>query len=245
MGFHLDNEMKKLGLFFIFFSFIGFLQGFSDQSHKSVGVPKSAMLRSIIRQNTFDPKLSNRLVIRLNEKCSSSRDGILFVRYRYNFFADLLGFNRISADYDDKSYSLIESADRYFDKLFLSDRERSTIYEIIHTMATHSLTQLLFKKKSLEDMGQTIEQVHPLRFVYHILSSSDLKSDLYRVRRSYFKWNGFMGGFKRRMSEELLKNNIDKYLPEFCRDLGIKKDIIDQLVLKKDWEGLVKALMDR
>lgn len=130
-----------------------------------------------------------------------------------------------------------------FEELPLSDQEQGTIEKIMHSLANYNVPKLLWKQKELEKMGRSINQVHPLRFIAHIIESPILRSDLQEVHRSFFKWRGFLDGFRRRMTEEFYKGNLKAYVPGFCEDLHVKPEIIEHFIDHRDWEGLVKAIL--
>lgn len=130
-----------------------------------------------------------------------------------------------------------------FEELPLSEQEQDTIEKIMHSLATYNIPKLLWKQKDLEKMGKSINQVHPLRFIGHIITQPILRSDLQEVHRSFFKWRGFLDGFRRRMTEEFYKGNLKAYLPGFCEELHIKEEVIDHFIDRRDWEGLVKAIL--
>ena len=133
--------------------------------------------------------------------------------------------------------------DDKFMSLELSETEGDTIGKIVTTLAADNIALLLWKKKDLESLGRTIDHVHPLRFIHHIIATPELHSNLRDIKHNFFKWNGFLDGFRRRMTEEYYKDNIVEYLPGFCEELDISFELVLHFVKKKDWEGLVKAML--
>ena len=136
-----------------------------------------------------------------------------------------------------------EEAPKSFDRLLISEKDKKTLYKIVHTLGTSNVPKLLWKKRDLEKLGNSINHVHPMRFIATILLNPTLRADLQEVRRSFFKWNGFMDGFRRRMTEEFYKDNIQAYVLGFCDELEVKEEVVQHFVDRKDWEGLVKAIL--
>lgn len=130
-----------------------------------------------------------------------------------------------------------------FEELPLNDQEKVTIEKIMHSLAVYNVPKLLWKQKDLEKMGKSINQVHPLRFIGYIISQPILRSDLQEVHRSFFKWRGFLDGFRRRMTEEFYKGNLKAYVPGFCEELHVKEELVEHFIDHRDWEGLVKAIL--
>ncbi|MCH9630579.1 MAG: hypothetical protein S4CHLAM37_05800 [Chlamydiia bacterium] len=130
-----------------------------------------------------------------------------------------------------------------FDRLLVSEKEKHTIYKIVHTLGTSNVPKLLWKKKEMEKMGHSINHVHPMRFIATILTNPTLRADLQEVRRSFFKWNGFIDGFRRRMTEEYYRSNIQPHVIGFCETLDVNVEVVQHFVDRKDWEGLLKAIL--
>lgn len=130
-----------------------------------------------------------------------------------------------------------------FDELPLLEKEEATIQKLMHTLAISNIPKLIWKQKELEKMGRSINHVHPLKFLCCIISNPILRSDLQEVHRSFFKWRGFVDGFRRRMTEEFYKGNLKKFLPGFCDTLDVKVEVVEHFVDHRDWEGLIKAIL--
>lgn len=130
-----------------------------------------------------------------------------------------------------------------FDLLALSSSEMRQIHYIITTLAEHNVLELAFKKRDLEKRGKRINQVHPLRFMGYILSTSHLRKCAYEIEKSSFKWDAFVGGFAKRMKEEHARGNVMPYIRGFAELLGAPVDQVIHYVHKKNFEGLVRYLM--
>jgi hypothetical protein len=127
-----------------------------------------------------------------------------------------------------------------FYQLPITEKEKRIINVILTTMAEKNILQLAFVKRSMEKKGKKIEHIHPLRFIGHILSNSELRSCLRSIKKSSFKWDAFVDGFSRRMREEFSNNNLYVHVPGFCQQIGSNQDTVTRLIQRKDWEGLIK-----
>lgn len=130
-----------------------------------------------------------------------------------------------------------------FEQLPLSEKEEENIEKILHALGTCGVPELIWKQKELKRLGKSINHVHPLRFIEYIVSQPILRSDLQETHRNFFKWRAFLDGFRRRMTEEFYKGNLKQYLPGFCKALEIKQEVAEHFIDRRDWEGLVKAIL--
>jgi hypothetical protein len=134
------------------------------------------------------------------------------------------------------------SIDPYY-QLPLNDKEKRTIRKIFTNMAEKNIIQLALEKRTMEKKGKSVNHVHPLRFIGYIFSC-DLKNCMRKIAKSSFKWDAFVDGFSRRMKEELANNNLYKHIPGFCQEVGANPEEVTRFIDKKDWEGLVKSLIN-
>lgn len=131
-----------------------------------------------------------------------------------------------------------------YEKLPISPVEKQKIGNILITMAENNVFQLLFEKKRLEKLGRDINHVHPIRFLGAVFSDPNLVNCMYEIRRSGFKWDGFIDGFSQRFKEELRNKNIEAYIPGFAASLGLEEKKVMSYVKSVDFEGLVLHLME-
>lgn len=130
-----------------------------------------------------------------------------------------------------------------FQSLPLTHSEKETISYIVKNLAEKNVFELLFDKKKMEKKGESIEHVHPLRFIGYIFANNDLKRSIRKVRKSSYKWDGFMKGFTRRMKQEGSQDNLFQYVPGFAKQVNANPDRVTHYIQKKDWDGLVRYLM--
>ncbi len=130
-----------------------------------------------------------------------------------------------------------------FYQLPLSEREQRQIAELMKTIGEKNIWGLLFRKREVEKMGKKVNHVHPMRFISHILGDPKLRKHLKEVKNSSFKWDHFIDGFAKRMKEETHKQNITAYIPGMAHYLQVDPEEIAAFIQKKDYEGLVKALL--
>lgn len=137
--------------------------------------------------------------------------------------------------------------------------EMQIIASIINYLDEKSTLALGLPKnqKYLKDQGKKIDHVHPLCFIWTIVSSKELKSKLLSFRdNSAFalKWNGFLGysvfhdkGFGKNMERFYNSKQPSEYqedLNAFYRVLGLKAEVMDPHAHAKNWKAFASALLD-
>lgn len=130
-----------------------------------------------------------------------------------------------------------------YETLPISSVEKQKIGKLLTTMAEKSIFKLLFERKHLERLGHEINHVHPIRFLGTVFSDPRLTYCMHEIRKSGFKWDGFIDGFSERFLEEVRAGNINAYIPGLAENLGIDQEKFQALVDKKDFEAMVLFLM--
>lgn len=128
-------------------------------------------------------------------------------------------------------------------QLSISESEKHLIEAIVNTIAEKNVFQLAFEKRGLEKKGKKVNGVHPLRFIGHIFSNPALKKAMRSIRKSSFKWDGFLDGYSKRMRLEYEHNNLFKYVVGFSEAVHANPEEVNHYIRKKDWEGLLIYLM--
>jgi hypothetical protein len=130
-----------------------------------------------------------------------------------------------------------------FLSLPLDDIEKRVINAMILTIAEKNVIKLGLMRKTIEKKGKRIHHVHPLRFIGYIFATPHLKTSMQKIRKSSFKWDGFIDGFSKKMKDESNNGNLIQYIPGFAEYLDVDFEECMHYVHKKDWEGLVKSLL--
>jgi hypothetical protein len=134
----------------------------------------------------------------------------------------------------------------------ITQEEADTIYKIVDIVATTFAPKLLFKQDDLKKKGKVVQAVHPLKFMGTIFGNPHLKKCLREIEDSPFpqKWDGFMygpsgdDGLANSLDLQTDKNNMLPYLPGFCQAVNANIDHVRAYVQKRDWEGLVRYLLN-
>ncbi len=133
-----------------------------------------------------------------------------------------------------------------FAALPLADLERQKIYTLVHTLGTsQGMTgwmTLLRQKRTLEELGQEINHVNPLKFIEYPLKHPTLIKDLDSLSQGSFTWGPFVAGFSEKMGR--VSATLAGCKPGFARSLNINLADIDPFFANSDWEGLLKFLID-
>ena len=130
-----------------------------------------------------------------------------------------------------------------YSKLVCTEQDKMAIIEIISTIADQGKISLLLIRDHLKFLGAQINHVHPLKFLVVAVSTPELKEKLLIIFEDYFKQSGFMDGLGPILTREAEKKNLEKYLPEFAKELGVSLEVLTAFFQLRDWEGLVRFLM--
>ena len=84
----------------------------------------------------------------------------------------------------------------------------------------------------------TIQNIHPLRFIAFIYQTPDLKGRLQVLFRS-LSWTSFVNEFLESMAK---KEDLDDYMDDFAHQLGFNLNVIEPFFTEKDWKGLLGQL---
>ncbi len=124
--------------------------------------------------------------------------------------------------------------------LVCTEQDKTTIYEIITTLAEHGKLSLLLKQSHLKGLGSQINHVHPLKFLSTIVTNPRLRECLVDIFDDYFKRNGFMDGIGPSLSREAERGKLAMYVNDFSEEVKVKKEDVEPFFRKQDWEGLVR-----
>lgn len=127
--------------------------------------------------------------------------------------------------------------------LHISEKEKGLVHKIVSTLANHNVVKLLLKKKTLQKAGKNVEHVHPFRFLGTIISDPYLKSCMHEIKKSGFKWDGFLDGYSKKMKSEANAGNLLPYVPSFARAMGVDQGRVTDYIHQRNWEGLLRYLI--
>lgn len=127
----------------------------------------------------------------------------------------------------------------------LTSFEFADIHFIIKTMATKSLTSLLKYKSALNDAGDRVDHVHPLKFLLAIFKDEELKVHMHNLKkRGGMVWSEFYKGLKGSLQEELdLGNLTDDMIDDFSYTLDLDSALISDDIKKEHWDVFIKTLI--
>lgn len=127
--------------------------------------------------------------------------------------------------------------------LVCTDQDKANIYEIITAMAENGKLSLLLKQSYLKNLGAQINHVHPMKFLSTIFTNPRLRACMDEIFDDYFKRNGFMDGLGPSLTREADKGKLDMLIGDFAAELKIPADGMKKYFQTRDWEGLVRHLM--
>jgi len=141
----------------------------------------------------------------------------------------------------------------------ITQKEVSIIRGIIDYMDSKSTIALGLpsNQKHLKEEGKKVDHVHPLCFIWSILSDTQYREKVKGFKENSafaLKWNGFLGyssfhdkGFGRNMEKFYNHRDPREFRAEFesfYRSLNLKPEIMDPHLQAKNWRGFAAALVD-
>ncbi|MBM3191686.1 MAG: hypothetical protein FJZ63_03390 [Chlamydiae bacterium] len=147
----------------------------------------------------------------------------------------------------------------FSNELTIDSREIKIVRNIIEYIDSKSTLALGLpgNQKHLKEEGKKIDSLHPLCFIWAIVSQPDLKEKLRHFRdNSAFalKWSGFLGysafhdkGFGRNMERYYNHREAREYLQEFepfYKALRLRPEVMNSSAESKNWKDFASALLD-
>ncbi|MCH9625114.1 MAG: hypothetical protein S4CHLAM123_02830 [Chlamydiales bacterium] len=130
----------------------------------------------------------------------------------------------------------------YFEEVLPS--EKADIHFIVTSLANKSLIGIALIKSELEEAGNRIDHLHPLRFLMTVFTDEELKVGIRNIRSCTWVWNHFSGGLKECLSTEANIGNIqDCFVEHFAETVGVDLDYIFLAVQQRNWDVLIDALI--
>lgn len=126
----------------------------------------------------------------------------------------------------------------------ISGSQWRAIDEIISTMGKGSVLKLGWKYFHLKDLGEQLNELTPLEFLAGIFSQPHLARYMREIRRSTYKWYGFMDGMHSKLKFEIEQHRLIEELPAFAAFLGIDSAPLLSAAYQRDWDLLVHRIID-
>lgn len=128
-------------------------------------------------------------------------------------------------------------------KLVCTEQDKQAITEIIKNMGEHGKFWLLRHKSYMNELGDSIRHVHPLKFLEVVFNNDYLKVCMREVFDDYFKRNGFMDGLGGTLTNKSKAGELERYTHDFAKSINVSYDSIDIYFQNRDWDGLVRHLI--
>lgn len=126
----------------------------------------------------------------------------------------------------------------------LSPEERNDIRYIVTFLADRSLVVIAAHRSNLEEAGDRIDHIHPLKFLMTVFTDEELKVGIRRIRGRGWIWNDFIGGIKASLITEAGMGNVNtNQAGDFARAVGVNVDLIAPALQRQDWEEFVDLLI--
>lgn len=131
-----------------------------------------------------------------------------------------------------------------FAKLTCTEKDQTTITEIVQNIAEHGKFWLLKHRGYMTELGDSVRHVHPLKFLEIVFTNEYLVSCMFEIFDDYFKRNGMMDGLGERLTVNSQIGELDRFIQDFAKSIQVTPDGLKPYIEVKDWEGLVRYLME-
>jgi hypothetical protein len=126
----------------------------------------------------------------------------------------------------------------------VTPEEKNDIRFIVTTLANKSLIAIALSKPELEQAGDRIDHIHPLRFLMTVFTDEELKVGIRNIRGKGWVWNHFLGGLREALSTETQIGNMkEDYIQNFSKIVSINPILIQPAILHQKWDDFVDLLI--
>lgn len=127
----------------------------------------------------------------------------------------------------------------------VTNEEKADIRYIVTTIANKSLISIALIKNEIEEAGDRIDHLHPLRFLMTVFSDEELKAGVRNIRGRGWLWNHFTGGIKESLSTEANIDNLKEieHVAHFAQTLNLDPNIILPAIRQQRWDDFIDLLI--
>lgn len=125
----------------------------------------------------------------------------------------------------------------------LTADQRDALRYIITFLANKPLLTIAGHKGILEEKGNHIDKVHPLRFLLTVFTDEELKVGIRNIRAKNWVWGDFISGLKESLSTEASIYNIDAHLWHFSQAIELDPALITPAVYSRRWDEFIDLLI--
>lgn len=125
----------------------------------------------------------------------------------------------------------------------VSAEDKKDIRFVVTTLANKSLLKLAKYRPQLEDAGERLEHVHPLRFFQCIFSDDELIVGIRNIRKRGWVWDEFRDNSIKRLQQECERSNLYQFVNDFAQNIGINSALILPALQNKQWDNFINILI--
>jgi hypothetical protein len=123
------------------------------------------------------------------------------------------------------------------------DDEKNITY-MIKTLADKSLPALAFCRGSLQDAGDAVAHLHPLKFFEVVFCDEELKVGIRNMKKRKQIWPEFSSGMADSFKNEASVGNMkQEYLEEFAARVGLDLSKVMPYVQSGKWNDFLNGLV--
>jgi hypothetical protein len=160
--------------------------------------------------------------------------------FKYNFIFSKAGFLAGIIKIPPKEERTLS-----YSELPRTEEDEKKIEDVITSMGIHGkITLLLHHEKRLRKAGDELRYLHPFKFLGYVFSHPQLKAYMRVIFDDYFKRTNFIKDFSQTMDIYDLKNKLTIYIEDFGNEINVPDYKIAPFIKNKDWEGLVRFLIN-
>lgn len=127
----------------------------------------------------------------------------------------------------------------------VTQAESNDIRFIVTSLADKSLMAIAFIKGDLEEAGDRIDHLHPLRFLMTMFTDEEMKVAIRNIRGRGWIWSNFAGGLKQSLATETRNGNMkDEYIIHFAQTVEVDVNHIYPAIAAHNWDHLLEVLIN-
>jgi hypothetical protein len=117
--------------------------------------------------------------------------------------------------------------------------EKRKVENLFGTLADATVANLVWNALNLIRLGNEIDHLHPFALLFAMPRD---KIRLTFVNGNRFKIQSVLDGINKGMQREIQRNNINRFIPDFCALMGVDENRVRDLIQHANWDGLMRYL---